>query len=69
MKVRLNDITHSGPTFNAHPLMQILRAQRYPITASTLSERLGISVRSLYRDIKTLQHIQFSPRVIALISS
>ena len=37
-------------------LLQILRAQRYPITASTLSERLGISVRSLYRDIKTLQH-------------
>jgi hypothetical protein len=28
-------------------LLQILRAQRYPITASTLSERLGISVRSL----------------------
>lgn len=37
-------------------LLQILRAQRYPITASTLSERLGISVRSLYRDIKTLQY-------------
>ena len=37
-------------------LLQILRAQRYPITASTLSERFGISVRSLYRDIKTLQH-------------
>ncbi|ELO0858375.1 helix-turn-helix transcriptional regulator [Citrobacter amalonaticus] len=37
-------------------LLQILRAQRYPITASALSDRLGISVRSLYRDIKTLQH-------------
>lgn len=37
-------------------LLQILRMQRYPITASNLSERLGISVRSLYRDIKTLQH-------------
>ncbi|MBE8941507.1 HTH domain-containing protein, partial [Escherichia coli] len=37
-------------------LLQILRAQRYPITASTLSIRLGVSVRSLYRDIKTLQH-------------
>lgn len=36
-------------------LLQILRAQRYPITASALSERLEISVRSLYRDIKTLQ--------------
>ncbi|MCS3429559.1 YafY family protein [Klebsiella sp. BIGb0407] len=37
-------------------LLQILRAQRYPVTASTLSERLGISLRSIYRDIKTLQH-------------
>lgn len=37
-------------------LLQILRAQRYPITAATLSEKLEISVRSLYRDIKTLQH-------------
>ncbi|QHS44704.1 YafY family transcriptional regulator [Klebsiella michiganensis] len=37
-------------------LLQILRAQKYPITASTLSERLGISVRSIYRDIRTLQH-------------
>ena len=37
-------------------LLQILRAKRYPITASTLSIRLGVSVRSLYRDIKTLQH-------------
>ncbi|WP_448885046.1 helix-turn-helix transcriptional regulator [Citrobacter telavivensis] len=36
-------------------LLQILRAQRYPITASTLAERLEINVRSLYRDIKTLQ--------------
>ncbi|EPO4101471.1 helix-turn-helix transcriptional regulator [Klebsiella aerogenes] len=36
-------------------LLHILRAQGYPVTASTLSERLGISVCSLYRDIKTLQ--------------
>ncbi|HCL6627333.1 TPA: YafY family transcriptional regulator [Citrobacter amalonaticus] len=36
-------------------LLQILRAQRYPITASALAERLEINVRSLYRDIKTLQ--------------
>ena len=37
-------------------LLQILRAQRYPITASSLSDSFGISVRSLYRDIKMLQH-------------
>lgn len=37
-------------------LLQILRSRRYPITAFSLSERLGISVRSIYRDIRTLQH-------------
>lgn len=37
-------------------LLEILRAQRYPITASALSERLEISIRSIYRDIKTLQY-------------
>lgn len=36
-------------------LLQILRAQRYPVAASTLAERLEISVRTVYRDIKTLQ--------------
>lgn len=37
-------------------LLQILRAHRYPVTALTLSESLKISVRTVYRDIKTLQH-------------
>ncbi|MGE0970872.1 helix-turn-helix transcriptional regulator [Klebsiella sp. WOUb02] len=36
-------------------LLQILREHRYPLTALTLSERLGISVRTVYRDIQTLQ--------------
>lgn len=37
-------------------LLQILRAHRYPVTALTLSANLKISVRTVYRDIKTLQH-------------
>lgn len=36
-------------------LLQVLRAHRYPVTAMALAERLEISVRSVYRDIKTLQ--------------
>ncbi|MES2071501.1 MAG: YafY family protein [Pseudomonadota bacterium] len=36
-------------------LMQILRTHRYPVTGTSLAAELGISVRSLYRDIATLQ--------------
>ncbi|MEF3091483.1 transcriptional regulator [Enterobacter sp. 10-1] len=36
-------------------LLQILREHRYPVTALTLAEKLGISVRTVYRDIQTLQ--------------
>ncbi|MFZ6674793.1 helix-turn-helix transcriptional regulator [Undibacterium sp. Xuan67W] len=36
-------------------LMQILRRYRYPITGAALASELGISLRSLYRDIATLQ--------------
>ncbi len=36
-------------------LMQILRTHRYPVTGTSLATELGISVRSLYRDIATLQ--------------
>ncbi|WP_127957660.1 helix-turn-helix transcriptional regulator [Serratia microhaemolytica] len=36
-------------------LMQLLRAYRYPVTALILAEKLNISVRTLYRDIQTLQ--------------
>lgn len=35
-------------------LIQILRRQRRPVTALRLAEELGISVRSVYRDIATL---------------
>ena len=36
-------------------LMQMLRRYRYPVTAVTLSQELGLSVRSVYRDIASLQ--------------
>ncbi|RZU38679.1 putative DNA-binding transcriptional regulator YafY [Fluviicoccus keumensis] len=36
-------------------LMQILRRHRYPVSGATLAAELGISLRSLYRDIATLQ--------------
>ncbi|MFI4956617.1 MAG: helix-turn-helix transcriptional regulator [Gammaproteobacteria bacterium] len=36
-------------------LLQILRGYRYPISGERLAERLGISIRTLYRDIATLQ--------------
>ncbi|ALB64879.1 probable transcription regulator protein, deoR family [Cronobacter condimenti 1330] len=36
-------------------LLQLLRSHRYPVTAATLAERLGVSVRSVYRDIDTLK--------------
>lgn len=37
-------------------LMQILRRHRYPVSGADLSRELGISLRSLYRDIATLQN-------------
>jgi predicted DNA-binding transcriptional regulator YafY len=36
-------------------LIQILRRHRYPVTGAALAAELGISVRTLYRDIGTLQ--------------
>ena len=36
-------------------LMQILRRHRFPVTGAALSKELGISLRSLYRDIAALQ--------------
>lgn len=48
-------------------LIQILRRHRYPILGASLATELGISVRTLYRDIATLQaqgaHIQGEPGV------
>lgn len=36
-------------------LLQILRTYRHPVSGQRLAERLGISLRTLYRDIATLQ--------------
>lgn len=36
-------------------LVQALRRRRMPVTAATLAEELGISPRTLYRDIATLR--------------
>lgn len=36
-------------------LIQILRGHRFPVTGSHLAAELGISLRTLYRDIGTLQ--------------
>jgi len=36
-------------------LLQLLRSHRYPVTGAKLAETLGVSLRTLYRDIGTLQ--------------
>ncbi len=36
-------------------LLQILRNNRYPVSAADLAQKLEISVRTVYRDIRTLQ--------------
>ncbi|KEA62876.1 Transcriptional regulator, DeoR family [Marinobacterium lacunae] len=36
-------------------LLQLLRRHRYPVTGERLAQELGISLRTLYRDIATLQ--------------
>ncbi|OJT44026.1 HTH domain-containing protein, partial [Serratia plymuthica] len=36
-------------------LMQILRRHRYPVAGHALAQEMNISMRTLYRDIATLQ--------------
>lgn len=36
-------------------LLQVLRGYRRPVSAQTLSQKLGVSIRTLYRDIASLQ--------------
>lgn len=38
-------------------LLQILRSYRYAVSGERLAERLGVSIRTLYRDIAALQAI------------
>lgn len=48
-------------------LLQLLRGHRYAITGAELANQLGISLRTLYRDIATLQaqgaHIEGEPGI------
>ena len=37
-------------------LIQILRRHRHPVAAQTLAEEMGVSLRTVYRDVATLQH-------------
>jgi predicted DNA-binding transcriptional regulator YafY len=36
-------------------LLQVLRGYRHPVSGQALSEKLGVSIRTLYRDIASLQ--------------
>lgn len=38
-------------------LIQLLRSHRFPVTGARLAGELGISLRTLYRDIATLQEV------------
>jgi predicted DNA-binding transcriptional regulator YafY len=46
-------------------LIQLLRRHRFPVSGAVLADELGVSVRTLYRDIRTLQaqgaHIDGEP--------
>ena len=48
-------------------LIQLLRGYRHPVSGAVLAEALGISLRTLYRDIETLNaqgaHIDGEPGV------
>ncbi len=46
---------HLSRTQRLFDLIQILRRYRYPVSGKRLAEALGISLRTLYRDIVTLQ--------------
>lgn len=37
-------------------LIQILRRHRHPVAAQTIADELGVSLRTIYRDVATLQH-------------
>jgi predicted DNA-binding transcriptional regulator YafY len=36
-------------------LLQLLRCHKYPVSAATLADKLSVSIRTVYRDIATLQ--------------
>jgi predicted DNA-binding transcriptional regulator YafY len=46
---------HMSRTERLFSLIQLLRRRRYPVSGKTLALELGISLRTLYRDIASLQ--------------
>ncbi len=38
-------------------LMDAMRAKRVPVTAAQLAQQLGVSERTIYRDIQTLAEL------------
>ncbi|MDH4276231.1 MAG: HTH domain-containing protein, partial [Gammaproteobacteria bacterium] len=46
---------HMSRTSRLFDLIQTLRNHRFPVTGAHLAKELGISLRTLYRDIATLQ--------------
>jgi predicted DNA-binding transcriptional regulator YafY len=60
-------MTHTAKAERLLRLLQTLRRHRYPVTGKTLSEELGVSLRTLYRDIAALAaqgaHVEGSPGV------
>lgn len=46
---------HLSRTQRLFDLIQLLRRYRYPVSGKRLAETLGVSLRTLYRDIATLQ--------------
>ena len=44
-----------GRTQRVLALIALLRSHRYPVSGQTLADKLEVSVRTLYRDIATLQ--------------
>lgn len=37
-------------------LLQLLRRHKYPVSGQALADKLGVSLRTIYRDIQTLQN-------------
>lgn len=55
MSAVTNKGSHLSRTQRLFDLIQMLRRYRYPVSGKQLAEALGISIRTLYRDIATLQ--------------
>src|SRR6187200_43800 len=54
-KVRCQKVDSVSRAERLLELLQVLRRYRQPVAGQTLADELGVSVRTLYRDIATLQ--------------